>query len=70
MDEKETEAAREFIKNHNHSNELMSKKGKPFFSSTGQQFSYTFNPGGLGTNVSIKCEYCKKSKDITNIEDW
>ena len=70
LDDKETEEARKFMAEHNHSEELRKKKGNPFFSTLGQQFSFEFIPGGLGDEVVIKCNHCKETKDITNIDNW
>ena len=70
LDEVETKAAEDFMKEHNHTSELIAKKGNPFFSTLGQQFSFEFIPGGLGNGVVITCNYCKESKDITNTDNW
>ena len=70
LDEEETKAAKEFIKEHNHNDEIKKEKGYPFFTALGQQFTYIITPGGLGNGVSIKCNHCGKTKDITNTENW
>ena len=33
-------------------------------------FKYILTPTGIGTSVSIKCPYCGKEKDITDVSDW
>jgi Fe2+ or Zn2+ uptake regulation protein len=69
LDEVETNNAKEFINEHKHIGEF-EKKGKKFFSTLGQQFTYEITPGGLGSSVIIKCNQCGKTKDITNTENW
>ena len=68
LNEKEAQNANDFMKEHK--NCCKEKLGKPFFSSTGGQFSYTITPTGLGLGISIKCNACGEQKDITNSEDW
>ena len=58
LTEKETKTACNFIKKH-------SKCVKDIYSSTGGQFSYTIQPTGLGNIVTIKCNACGKTKDVT-----
>ena len=69
LDETETEAAKKFIEEHNHQEEFR-KQGKMGFSTLGQQFTYTFIPGGLGSTILIKCNHCGKEEDITNYDCW
>lgn len=69
LDDEESAAAREFMKEHNHKEEFR-KQGKMGFSTLGMQFTYEIIPGGLGPLVSIKCNHCGKSKDITNTKNW
>ena len=69
LDEEETKAAKVFREKHNHNDELR-KQGKLAFSTLGQQFTYTITPGGLGSCVTIKCNYCGEEEDITDIENW
>ena len=33
-------------------------------------FQYIFKPLGIGNAVAIKCPYCGKVKDITDIDSW
>ena len=33
-------------------------------------FSYIFTPLGIGTSIKIKCPYCGKEKNITDISSW
>jgi len=42
---------------------------KPF-STLGMQFSYEITPGGFGNLVSIKCNACGDSKDVTDTSNW
>ena len=69
LDEIETKAAEEFIKKHNHKEQLR-KAGKLGFSTPGRQISYSFAPTGIGTKVVIQCDLCGKTKDITNYDNW
>lgn len=69
FDDIETKAAREFIKKHNHHEEFI-KRGKMDFSTLGMQFTYEITPGGIGDAVSIKCNHCHESEDITNSDNW
>lgn len=69
LDEVETNRARKFKNEHNH-NEDFKKEGKLAFTALGQQFTYEITPGGLGDCVVIKCNQCKDSEDITNIDNW
>lgn len=43
---------------------------KPFYSSTGGQYSFTVTPTGLGPIVKVKCNACNKEIDITNNSNW
>lgn len=70
LGEEMTKRAEQFMKKHTHKEELMKEKGSLFFSSLGQQFTYTITPGGLGDMISIKCNYCNETEDLTNIEEW
>lgn len=69
LTEEETKAAKEFREQHNH-REDFKKENKLAFSTLGQQFTYTITPGGLGSCISIKCNYCGEEKDITDVENW
>ena len=66
---RETKRAREFIKKHDHSEEFKAA-GKMGFSTLGMQFTYTITPGGFGPLVSIKCNHCGESEDITDSDNW
>jgi len=35
-----------------------------------QKFEYRFYPGGIGTNIIIKCLICKEEEDVTDIDCW
>lgn len=69
LDEVETERAREFMKKHSHKEEFRARN-KFGFSTLGQQFTYEITPGGLGCGVTIICNQCQESKDITNTDNW
>lgn len=69
LDDVETQSAKDFIKEHDHSEEFR-KIGKFCFSTLGQQFTYKITPGGLGNSVEIICNHCKEHKSITNIDNW
>lgn len=42
---------------------------KPF-TVLGMQFTYTITPGGLGSLISIKCNACGETENISCTEDW
>jgi hypothetical protein len=63
----ETKAAIEFKNTHRHKEEF-AKQGKIFFSAMGHQFTYEITPGGIGHCLSIKCNECGETKDIT--DNW
>ena len=67
LTDNETKAAMEFKNAHRHKEEF-AEQGKTFFSALGQQFTYEITPGGLGHCVSIKCNECGETKDIT--DNW
>ena len=69
LDEVESERARRFTEKHNHKADF-GKENKLCFSALGQQFTYKIIPGGLGSLISIKCNYCGEEKDITNTKNW
>lgn len=69
LDEKETLEAKDFISKHRHKEDLKAR-GKLAFSTLGQQFTYTFIPGGLGDCKIISCNFCGETKDITNTDNW
>ena len=68
LTEKEKKAEKEFFTTHkNCTQEVLNK---PFFSTTGGQFTYLITPTGLGDCVSIRCNACGEIKDITDFENW
>ena len=69
LEEKETERAKEFMEAHSHQKELKAM-GRSTFSAMGHQFTYMITPGGLGSLVSIKCNFCNEVKDITDTDSW
>lgn len=69
LNEVESKRASEFMEKHNHFEEFI-KAGKMGFSTLGMQFTYTITPGGLGQLVSIKCNHCGESEDITDSNNW
>lgn len=69
LSQEESEAAKQFMEEHNHMDEFL-KNNKLAFSSLGMQFSFNITPGGFGNCVSIKCNHCGKEKDITYTGNW
>ncbi len=69
LDEKESQEAREFIKEHRHKEDYETE-GKMGFSTTGGGFTYEITPTGLGPCITIKCNKCSETKDITDSEGW
>lgn len=69
LTDKESEEARKFKDEHKHIEEFTAQ-GKPTFTALGMQFTYEITPGGLGNCVSIKCNKCGETKDITDSENW
>lgn len=68
LTEKEKKAEKEFFITHkNCTQEVLNK---PFFSTTGGQFTYLITPTGLGDCISIRCNACGEIKDITDSENW
>jgi hypothetical protein len=51
-----------FVKSHKH-------KGKDT-GAIGGKFSYTVTGTGLGQCVSITCNICGKTQDLTNFDNW
>lgn len=68
LSEAEYEKAEAFRKKHDHRDEFTKTKGSPFFSTLGQQFSYTFIPGGLGDSIIIECNHCHEKEEIS--DEW
>ena len=65
LDDIEKKGADKFIEAH--------KKCRPHGKDPYRQtapFSYIFTPTGIGVAVKIKCPYCGRTKDITNIDCW
>lgn len=69
LNEVETKRAKEFMESHSH-HEVLNSMKRPTFSAMGQQFTYIITPGGLGPLVSIKCNFCGETKEITDIDSW
>ena len=65
LSEKESEKARVFEEKH-------IKKCCPNqpFTALGMQFTYTFTSGGFGPLVTVKCNACGETENITCTEDW
>lgn len=36
----------------------------------GEWCTYLITPTGIGTCLSIKCNFCNKTKNITDYSDW
>lgn len=68
LSEAESEAARKFMKEHAHTGEF--PNGRKFFSTLGMQFTFEITPGGLGNEVTIKCNHCHEQKSITDTDNW
>ena len=64
LTEKETQACEEFRKKH----KACCPNGH--FSTLGMQYSYIITPGGLGSEIEIKCNKCGEIQDVTSSEDW
>lgn len=58
LSKKEKEEADKFIEEH--------KKCDSKFTT----FSYIFTPTGIGYNVEIRCNSCRKTLDITDYTTW
>lgn len=67
LTENEERAYKEFYKQHKNCCDTF--LGKPFFSTTGGQFTFIITPTGLGLIISVKCNVCGKIKDITD-NNW
>jgi ribosomal protein S27E len=65
LPEGETAKAQEFVQKHIHK----CCPNRPF-TTMGMQFTYTITPGGLGPMVTIKCNACGETENITCTEDW
>ena len=61
MTKNEEKEAKEFMEKH---------KDCSFTSAIGGKFSYIITPTGLGECVSIRCNSCNITKDITDVESW
>lgn len=60
LDEEEEKAAKAFKSKHNHG----------YAGAIGGSFSYQFTPTSIGTGVSIICNHCQESENITNYANW
>lgn len=61
MNEREEQDYKEFCQKH---------RDCEFTSTLGGKISVTFVPAGLGSYISLKCNVCGETKDITDISDW
>lgn len=61
LTDKEKEKAQQFYEDHKNCESISSMGGK---------FSFIITPTGLGDCVCIRCNSCKATKDITDIESW
>lgn len=68
LNDKEEKAAKDFYQRHK--NCCSKIFGKPFFSTTGGDFSYIITPTGLGLCTTIRCNSCGEEEDITDSENW
>jgi hypothetical protein len=67
LSEQEEKDAKAFIEKHKKC------RPKPRVNNTFKQsapYKYIFTPTGIGTSVTIKCPYCGKEKDITDVDCW
>lgn len=69
LNDTETKVAREFMKEHSHQEEFDSER-KMGFSTLGMQFTYMITPGGLGPVVTVRCNKCGETKDVTDVKNW
>lgn len=69
LNEIESQRAHDFIAAHQHKEEFK-KEGKIAVSALGHAFTYSITPGGLGPLVSIRCNKCGASEEITDIDSW
>ena len=58
---KENELKDQFIKKHKNCREAY-RAPKPY--------TYLFTPNGIGIGVTIRCPYCGKVQDITDVSTW
>ena len=42
----------------------------PFPSHFDYGFSYRYTPTGIGTGITIRCNYCGEEEDITDYSTW
>ena len=64
LTDNETKAVMEFKNAHRHIKDP--EQSKTFLSAMKQQFTYEITPGELGHCISIKCNECGETKDITD----
>jgi len=36
----------------------------------GGQFSYIFTPMGIGNVIEVRCNYCNKQTNVTDVDCW
>lgn len=66
LNEIEEKRANDFKQWHKRCRPKVNSDGIPQYA----PFKYIFTPLGIGVTVSIICPYCKKEKDITDIDNW
>ncbi len=67
LSEQEEKNAKAFIEKHKKC------RTKPRVNNTFKQsapYKYIFTPTSIGNVVIIKCPYCGKEKDITDVDCW
>lgn len=69
LSESETKKVNEFIKNHYHTEEFMAN-GKLGFSTIGMMFTFKITPSTLGNFITITCNHCNESLDVTDINKF
>ena len=65
---KEEEEAKQFFLEHKECS--YTHLSKPFFSTTGGQFTFLITPTGLGNMISVRCNICDEMREITDVSDW
>jgi hypothetical protein len=65
LDKTEFKHAQKFSETHH-----KCKKNLKQSIALGEQFTYLFTITGLGLDIVIKCNYCGKEENITNVDDW
>ena len=65
LSESQQEKVKEFDKEHK-----KCRKDVHMGTDGNYAITYMFTPGGIGTIVEIKCNYCGEGLNITEYENW